>query len=53
MDQIFNVDAGFVTSTTAYIGQVFTDLTLILVLIIGLPLAFWAIRRVIGLVRVR
>jgi hypothetical protein len=53
MDQIFNVDAGFVASSTAYIGQVFTDLTLILVLIIGLPLAFWAIRRVIGLVRVR
>lgn len=47
------IDAGFVTSTLAYIGQLFTDLQLLIIVIIGLPLAFWAIRRIIGLVRAR
>jgi hypothetical protein len=47
------VDATFVTSTLAYIGQLFDDLQLLIIVIIGLPLAFWAVRRIIGLVRAR
>ena len=43
----------FIASTTAYIGQFATDLTLVLIIAIGFPLAFWVLRRVIGLVRLR
>ena len=38
---------------TAYMGNLFTDLAPVIALVIGLPLAFWAIRRIIGLVRAR
>jgi hypothetical protein len=43
----------FVATTTAYIGQWATDLILVMAIAIGFPLAFWAVRRVIGLVRLR
>ena len=43
----------FLTTTTAYIGTVFTDLWTLIALAIGLPLAFWVIRRIIGLIRAR
>lgn len=56
---------GFLTGTivtlpgTAYAdvvqaaGDMFTDLWVLIALAIGLPLAFYVIRRVIGLVRVK
>jgi len=47
------IDEGMVASTTAYVGELFTDVKLLVILVIGLPLAFWVIRRVIGLVRAR
>jgi len=50
---IFTIDADFVSSTTAYIGDLFTDLKVLIILVIGLPLAFWVIRRIIGLVKAR
>jgi hypothetical protein len=50
---LFTIDADFIASTTAYIGSTFTDLKLLVALVVGLPLAFWAIRKVIGLVRAR
>lgn len=50
---IITIPEGFVASTTGYIGSLFTDLSLLIVLVIGLPLAFWAIRKVISLVRAR
>jgi len=37
----------------AYAGTLFTDLSLIVVLAVGLPLGFWVIRKVISLVRAR
>ena len=43
----------FLTTMTGYIGTVFTDLSTLIALAIGLPLAFWVIRRVIGLIRAR
>jgi len=43
----------FLTDLLAYVGDLFTDLSPVVALVIGLPLAFWAIRRVIGLVRAR
>lgn len=44
---------GFVDDMLAYIGDLFTDVSLLLILIIGLPIAFWVIRKVISLVRAR
>lgn len=39
-----------VTDITASIGTMVTDLWLVIALAIGLPLAFYVIKRVIGLV---
>jgi len=50
---MITVDAGFITNLTAYIGNLFTDLNVLIVLVIGLPLAFWVINKVIRLVRTR
>lgn len=44
---------GMVASVLAYGTQLFTDLNLIVILAIGLPLGFWIIRKVLSLVRVR
>lgn len=41
------------SATMAYVGDLFTDLSLLIVLAIGLPLGFWVLRKVISLVRAR
>jgi hypothetical protein len=51
MSPIITLPADFVTSSMAYIGQLFTDMTPAIILVIGLPLAFWAVAKVIALVR--
>jgi hypothetical protein len=43
------IDASFVTSTLAYIGDLVTGIGPLLYFVIGAPLAFWAVRKVIGL----
>jgi hypothetical protein len=43
----------FVADVSAYSTQLFTDLNLLIMLAIGLPLGFWIIRKVISLVRTR
>jgi hypothetical protein len=50
---ITGIDASFITGMLAYVGTLFTDLNLLIVLVIGLPLAFWVVRKVISLVRAR
>jgi len=50
---IATVDASFITSMLAYVGNVWTDFILLTALAIGLPLGFWVVRKVIGLVRAR
>lgn len=47
------IPAGMPADMLAYAGEMFTDLSLLVVLAIGLPLAFWVIRKTISLVRVR
>lgn len=42
-----------VSASLAYAGTLFTDLKYIIILVIGLPLGFWVIRKVISLVRAR
>ena len=40
-----------VADLTAYAGTLFTDLWIVIALVIGIPLAFYVIRKVVGLVR--
>jgi len=49
----FDISTELPTSTLAYAGQLFTDLNLIIILAVGLPLGFWVIRKIISLVRAR
>jgi len=53
MSPIITLPEGFIADSLAYVGQLFTDLNLIIILVIGLPLAFWVVRKVISLVRAR
>lgn len=41
----------FVADLKATVGEVFTDLTVPLVLVITLPIAFWFIAKVVSLIR--
>lgn len=43
----------FTADILTYAQTLFTDLTLLLILVIGLPLGFWVIRKVISLVRLK
>jgi len=47
---LFSLPYNAVTSTTAYIGNLFTDLGPFIWLAIGLPLGFFVIRKVISMV---
>jgi len=47
------VPAGMPADLLAYAGDLFTDLSLVIILAIGLPMGFWVIRKIISLVRAR
>lgn len=53
MGSILSFSSESVSATLAYAGGLFTDLQYLIILIIGLPLAFWVIRKTISLVRAR
>jgi succinate dehydrogenase hydrophobic anchor subunit len=44
---------GMMASVLEYTSQMFTDVSLLIILAIGLPVGFWILRKVISLVRVR
>jgi len=46
---LFDLSGGFVANMLAWVSDTFTDLSPLIVIFIGLPLAFWGIARVIGL----
>lgn len=50
---IIPITAQFITASVGYINTVFGDVILLVALVIGLPLAFWVLRKVISLVRAR
>jgi len=50
---LLTLPGDFVATTTAYIGEIFTDLQAIIAVVIGLPLGFWVIRKVISMFRAR
>lgn len=39
----------FLASTTGYIGEIFVDLWPIIALLIGLPFAFWVLKKLMSL----
>lgn len=47
---LISVSADWTGELLNYMGQIFTDLNLLILLVVGLPLGFWVIRKVIGLV---
>lgn len=53
MDPIITIASTSLASILAYAGQLFTDLELLVILAIGLPVGFWVISKAIGLVRAR
>lgn len=50
MISLFTLPDTAIASTTAYIGSLFTDLGVFIWLAIGIPLAFYVIRKVISMV---
>ncbi len=48
--EFITITEGFVTSSLAYIGQAVTGLGPLLYMVIGIPLGFWVLRQIIGLV---
>ena len=53
MDSILTVVSGGAGDIMAFTGDLFTDLWVVIALVIGIPLAFYVIRKVIGMVRAR
>lgn len=51
MLSIITITADNLATTTAYIGELFGDVQIFVWLAIGLPLGFYVIKKVIGLVR--
>jgi hypothetical protein len=53
MDPIITFASSTLSSIMNYTSGLFSDMEIIVALCIGLPLAFWVIKKAIGLVRVR
>jgi hypothetical protein len=53
LTSIITFDATNLADMLAYSGTLASDLKLLILLAIGLPLGFWVIRKVISLVRAR
>lgn len=51
MDAWLTIPNDFATSTLAYAGQIFTDASLLIWVAVGIPIGFWAIRQVVGMVK--
>jgi len=46
---MFSLPEGFMASTTAYVGEVFSGYYVIIALAVGIPLAFYIIRKIMSL----
>jgi hypothetical protein len=46
----FTLEAGDITTMLAYVGNIFEDTGLLIWVAIGLPMGFYVIKRVIGLI---
>lgn len=50
---ILSFTSDSLSAVLTYPAQIFDDLSLLIMLIVGLPLGFWVIRKVVALVRAR
>ena len=50
---IITLPVDFATDMLAYAGELFTDLSTLIIIAIGLPVAFWVISKAIGLFKMR
>lgn len=48
---VFTLVEADITAMLGHAGTLFTDLNVLIILLIGLPIGFWLITKVIGLVR--
>ena len=48
-NEIITMDTDFTINTLGYVAQIFTNLQNYVILILGLPLAFWGISKIISL----
>ncbi len=48
---IITLPVDFATSMLGYVGELFTDLTPAIVVIVGLPVAFWAVGKTVSLIK--
>jgi len=46
----FTLEAADITAMLAYVGNIFTDASLLIWVAIGLPLGFYVVRKVISLI---
>ena len=46
---LFTFTADDLATTTAYIGDIFTDAKLLIILAMGIPLAFYVIKKIMAL----
>jgi hypothetical protein len=51
MNPIIPIDASFIEDAMAYVGQLWADLNLAILLVIGIPLGFWILTKFVGFVR--
>lgn len=51
MISIITLPVDFATSMLGYVGELFTDLTPAIVVIVGLPVAFWAVSKTVSLIK--
>jgi len=51
MDSIITVASGSTASLMSYTTALFSDFWVLIALAVGIPLAFYVIRKIIGLVR--
>jgi hypothetical protein len=51
MNPILPISASFTQDALAYVGSLFTSLSTLILLIIGVPVGFWVISKAISLVR--
>jgi len=49
MDPILTVATSSAQDLLAYAGQLFTDLNVLILLAIGLPVGFWVVNKAIGI----
>jgi len=51
MNPILPIDATFTQNALAYVGQVFTDLNTVILVLLGVPVGFWVVSKAISLFR--